>query len=71
MRHVYLQEQAEAAKWEKGAKKDKNVDKETKRQEQLALDVRRSSPPQRPVQHVSQRLGPESSKPNRSGNYES
>ena len=36
MRHDYLQEQAEAAKWEKGAKKDKNVDKETKRQEQLA-----------------------------------
>lgn len=36
LRHRCLQERQEASKWEQGAKKDKNADKEVKRQEQLA-----------------------------------
>lgn len=35
-RHGYAQERLEASKWEQGSKKDKNVDKEAKRQEQIA-----------------------------------
>ena len=35
-KHKYLQERQEASKWDQGAKKDKNADKEAKRQEQLA-----------------------------------
>lgn len=36
LRHRCQQERLEASKWDQGAKKDKNADKEAKRQEQLA-----------------------------------
>ena len=59
-----MQEHLEASKWEQGTKKDKNVDKEAKRQEQLA----RKAEAARLLAEEEASTSPKKITPNKAGN---